>query len=517
MSIHTKTASSKKSTLQQFVKNNQNKIAIGLVLLATAIILIISINAKSLWGDECLIYKYINSPNPLDVFKKALESNGSEKQMPLFLLFSWVWTRIFGLSEIAMRSVNVLPAFLYAIYGYKISQKVCKKKLVWLGVLFFLLNPIFVAYLNEARPYIGLLAFALAIIYHSFYAKDFNSKRNIFAIHLFMLLGISFHLLFIFSFVIYLCGILYHRKNNELKLKDHIKGLLLCSPFYLLLLVYMAFTFIYSSSMSIGFASGSVFSSLVVSLYYIAGFGGLGPSRNDLRNPSLSDLTPFMIIAIVALAIVLLPFFITLIKKSFKKPFNTKTFWLLMAGVALLACFSILAIAFKYSFWERHIIALSAIFITLIVELIPSKKMFYPALALLILFAISSLNYRFNYYYGNEDYKSIVNDLGDGSHIVMAQGAEDVFDYYGKELVKSDNYTNPTNQIIDISNYSVEQINDLISQYQYQDQYKDKDIAIVLTSRPVSDKNQLYHNVNSFNLPDEEIVEYRGLECFTSN
>ena len=388
MSTHAKTVSNRKSALQQFVKNNRNGIAIGLVLLMTTVMLIISINAKSLWGDECLIYKYINSPNPLDVLKKALESNGSEKQMPLFLLFSWIWTRIFGLSEIAMRSVNVLPAFLYAIYGYKIAQKVCKKKLIWLGVLFFLLNPIFVAYLNEARPYIGLLAFATAIIYHSFYAEKFNSKKNIFAIHLFMLLGISFHLLFVFSFGIYLCGILYHRKNNDLKFKNHVKTLLVCSPLYILLLGYMVFTFVFSSSMSIGFASGSVFSSLVVSLYYIAGFGGLGPSRNDLRNPSLSDLTPFMVITIIALAIILLVFFVILIKKSFKRPFNTRTFWLLISGVFLLVCFSLLAIVCKYSFWERHIIALSAVFISLIVELVSSKKMLYPALALLILFAI---------------------------------------------------------------------------------------------------------------------------------
>ena len=250
-------------------------------------------------------------------------------------------------------------------------------------------------------------------------------------------------------------------------------------------------------------------------LFIIAGFGGLGPSRNDLRDPSLNDFTPFMVITIIALAIILLVFFVVLIKKSFKRPFNTRTFWLLMSGVFLLVCLSLLAIVCKYSFWERHIIALSAIFISLIVELISSKKMLYPALALLILFAISSLNYRFNYYYGNEDYKSAINDLDGGNHIVMAQGAEDVFDYYGKELVKSEDFVDSASQIVNISNYSSEQIDNLINQYQ--DEYKDKDIAIVLTSRPVSDKNQLYHNVNSFNLPDEEIVEYRGLECFMSN
>ena len=108
-----------------------------------------------------------------------------------------------------------------------------------------------------------------------------------------------------------------------------------------------------------------------------------------------------------------------------------------------------------------------------------------------------------------------MSDFSEGSYIVMAQGAKDVFDYYGKQLVKSEDFTDPTNQIIDISNYSSEQIDNLTDRYQ--DEYKDKDIAIVLTSRPVSDENQLYHNVSSFNLPNEEIVEYRGLKCFISD
>ncbi len=498
--------------MSKFIKKNEKILTIGLIIIATIIALLIGINTKSLWGDECLVYKFINSSNAIEVLKKALNAPGSEKQMPLFLLFAWLWSRIFGLSEIAMRSVNILPAFLYMIYGYKITKAICKKKKVWLGTLFFLVNPMFIAYLNEARPYIALLSFALAIVYYSFYADDFNSKKNIILIHLFMLLGISFHLLFVFSFCIYACGILYHWQKNDLKFKEHLKVFLVAILFYILLLGYMAFTFYYSSSSSIGNASGSVIASLIVSIYYIFGYGGLGLSRNDLRSPSLSDLTPIMIILILALTIVLMLFVIALIKNIVKKPLKNRSFWVLLAAIILIVCFCLLSIVFNYSFWERHIISLSAIFIVLIVELISAYNMKYLAVALIILFSISSMNFRFNYYYGNEDYKSIIEDLNKDNYVIMAQGVAEVFDYYGKQFVKSDDFNNPNTQIINISNYSLDEVNDLVNKYE--DKYDDMKIAIVLTSRPVNDKYQLYHEVDSFNLSNEDIVEYRGLKCF---
>lgn len=496
-------------------KKNEGVLALSLVIVATIITLIIGINAKSLWIDECLVYRCINFSNVKEVLKTALDASGSEKQMPLFLLFAWAWSRIFGLSEIAMRSVNIVPAFLYTIWGYRVANIVCKKKRVWLGSMFFLLNPIFIAYLNEARPYIALLAFALITVYNSFYEEDFNSRKNIIAIHVFILLGISFHLLFVFSFCIYICGILYHYKSGCLKLKKHIKGLLYFLPFYILLLGYMAFTFYYSSSSSIGNSSGSVIVSLIVSIYYILGYGGLGLSRNDLRGISgLGSLTPIMLILIAALSVVLVLFAIALIKGAAKGPLKNRSFWLLIAGIILIICFSLLSMVFNYSFWERHIISLSAIFIVLILEVISSYNMRYMAFALLFLFAVSSMNFRFNYYYGNEDYKSVVSDLNENDYIVMAQASGAVLDYYGKQFVQSDDFTSPKSQIININNYSLDQIKELIGEYT--DKYSNARIAIVLTSRTANDKYQLYHQVDSFDLFHETVVEYRGLKCFMS-
>ena len=495
-------------------KKNEEVLAIGLVIVATMIVLIIGINAKSLWIDECLVYRYINFPNAKEVLKTALDASGSEKQMPLFLLFAWVWSRIFGLSEIAMRSVNVLPAFLYTICGYKIANIVCKKKQVWLGTMFFLLNPIFIAYLNEARPYIALLAFALITVYNSFYEEDFNSRKNIISIHVFLLLGISFHLLFVFSFCIYICGILYHYKSECLKLKMHIKGFLYFLPLYIILLGYMAFTFYYSSSSSIGHTSGSVIASLVVSIYYILGYGGLGPSRNDLRSPSISTLTPVMMILIATMSVILVLFAIALIRGVSQKPLENRPFWLLTAGVLLVICFCLLSIVFHYSFWERHIISLSSIFIVLILEVISTRNMRYMAFVLLFLFAVSSMNFRFNYYYGNEDYKSMVNDLSVNDYIVMAQASDVVLEYYGKQFVQNEDFTDPDNQVININNYSFDQVNELVRQYTAE--YSGEKLAIVLTSRTANDKCQLYHQINSFGLPNETVVEYRGLRCIMS-
>ena len=77
--------------------------------------------SRSVWIDEGIVYSMVTSDSLQEVFRRALSAGGSEKQMPLYLIYEWAWTSIFGYSEFFMRLSNVVPGLLYLYYGCKIS------------------------------------------------------------------------------------------------------------------------------------------------------------------------------------------------------------------------------------------------------------------------------------------------------------------------------------------------------------------------------------------------------------
>jgi len=124
-------------------------------LLDTAILMAVTlavgaaaITTQSLWMDEgnAIIKALMPSVMEMWVFAKHLQ--GSEIQMPLFMLTLWGWEKIVGDAEYALRAINLplLVVMVLAFRRYRFWPLVC------------LTSPFVLYYVGELRPYMFQMA-----------------------------------------------------------------------------------------------------------------------------------------------------------------------------------------------------------------------------------------------------------------------------------------------------------------------------------------------------------------------
>jgi uncharacterized membrane protein len=121
---------------------------------------------------------------------------------PLYYFILHFWIKIFGGSEIALRSLSIIffwatiyVAFLFLNNIFKIKQK---KSFFYL--IFFILNPLLLYFAFEARMY-SMLAFFASLSYYAFYKKNYRlyllaTISGLFT-HYFMIIVVSSQLLFL--------------------------------------------------------------------------------------------------------------------------------------------------------------------------------------------------------------------------------------------------------------------------------------------------------------------------------
>ena len=119
---------------------------------------------QSLWRDEA--YSVLISQKPISTFFNL------SFEPPLYYTLLHFWMKIFGTSEIAVRSLSLF-AFLLATYFIgKIAKKVFDNS--WLSTylpIIFVLNPMLFYYAFEARSYGWYLAFTVISTYSYFEKK----------------------------------------------------------------------------------------------------------------------------------------------------------------------------------------------------------------------------------------------------------------------------------------------------------------------------------------------------------
>jgi len=127
----------------------------GAALIAAAVGAI-AITGQSLWIDEgAAAFKAIQ-PSLGEWWQTLRDDGSSNLQMPLHFLYAWLWEKIFGGSEIALRAANVPPLIL-AFVAIAWGMKARPRWQFWLIVL-AAINAFTWYYMNEARPYILLFA-----------------------------------------------------------------------------------------------------------------------------------------------------------------------------------------------------------------------------------------------------------------------------------------------------------------------------------------------------------------------
>lgn len=184
------------------------------------IVLIFSINKSSIWIDEMITYQVIHENSFSTMFSNLWNSHNANGGMPLYFIFEWIWTQFFGYSEIGLRSLNIIFAIIYFIFSWRIIRKIEAPS--YLCVLFFL-NPVFIYYMNEARPYVMLLSIGSIYTYLLFF-RNLNNYKILFLLHLVFLIGLLTHMMFVFIMLMYLVQGIYLIRAGKLDFKKTFGG-----------------------------------------------------------------------------------------------------------------------------------------------------------------------------------------------------------------------------------------------------------------------------------------------------
>jgi hypothetical protein len=278
-----------------------------LLWLVFPITLGLAITRQSLWIDEGFTVWFASRESIASFFSALLGAPGppGDPQLIFYLLYMWGWIKLFGTSELVLRAANIPFAILFIGTMSWASRRLLRRPYLW---VFFCLSPFFWFYLNEARPYVALLAFSsvasVALLAYLICPAEYKTLAPwCCLVGLFFAWGTHIMAAFLFPAMVASAAATVASEPSVRQnfFKDWRRPALWCSPAFVALGVFYIWT---ASSHGINRGYGRPrLSSLVYVLYEFTGFGGLGPPRNDIReNLHLSVFVPYWPLLLTGLA-----------------------------------------------------------------------------------------------------------------------------------------------------------------------------------------------------------------------
>lgn len=146
---------------------------IVLVLLISLILRIISLD-QSLWLDEAINILAVRNSTFLYTL---LEYPRFDFHPPGYFVILWLWTHLFGYSEIIVRIPSVIFGILTVWLVYLVGKNLMPKKFSLWGALLCAVNPLLIYYSQEARPY-SFAAFTVVLSYYYFLRLLKNERSS---------------------------------------------------------------------------------------------------------------------------------------------------------------------------------------------------------------------------------------------------------------------------------------------------------------------------------------------------
>lgn len=320
--------------------NRQVYLVVAVVSAAMACAMI---TPQSLWIDEGGAAFIAIAPNLSSWWHRMRLQQDAYLQQIFQSFYLWGWEKIFGHSEIALRASNV-PWFATGVtmLGYGIGADRVRR---WCIVLLALTNAHLWYYVSEARPYVVLFAFSSMLA--AFLARLSDSPSEVtqsgLRFRLFCvgvagtcattLVGVPWAVGSAAAF-----SLIVGRKTFIATL-----GRFWIST-TLTLLVMLTFGFYYFWTIQAGFRATNVgktgVSNAVFACYELLGLAGLGPARFDLRQTGARAFIPYLLILLLACALLLLVWRAALNRSEMKPCFTWR-----FVGAAVFAPFLMLLLA----------------------------------------------------------------------------------------------------------------------------------------------------------------------------
>ena len=157
------------------LRHRDVQLVVGLSVLA-AVLRFSTLGGQSLWYDETVTASLVRLP--FDEFLRALPD--SETAPPLYYVLAWIWARVFGSSDLALRSFSAVIGTLVVPAAFLAARELVSRRTGTLVALFATVSPLLVWYSQEARAYSLLVLLSTLSVYGFARVWEAPSPRRVF-------------------------------------------------------------------------------------------------------------------------------------------------------------------------------------------------------------------------------------------------------------------------------------------------------------------------------------------------
>jgi hypothetical protein len=129
---------------------------LGAITLFGGILRFATLGARSYWADEAETV-YLVRQSLRGAFSDALNV---ESNPPLYFVLTWLWSRLLGTGEVAMRSLPALAGTATILVAYGVAAKLVSRRAGLIAALLTSVSPLVVWHAQDARPYAFLIFFS---------------------------------------------------------------------------------------------------------------------------------------------------------------------------------------------------------------------------------------------------------------------------------------------------------------------------------------------------------------------
>ncbi len=209
-----------------------------ILVFTAAVIRVIGLEARSLWGDEITSLAYATghsyfpwyedtqvirdaeqhrrfiSLEPMYFSQRLVSVLRTETQAPLYYALLNLWLHLWGTSEIALRSLSTLFSIACVPVLYALGRRLASQKVGLLAAAIFVLSPFQVAYAQYARPYallafLALLSSFLAVLL----ADGEDDRRVLWSYGAVATFGLYTHYLFVWTLLFHVVLVIFRRRR----------------------------------------------------------------------------------------------------------------------------------------------------------------------------------------------------------------------------------------------------------------------------------------------------------------
>lgn len=134
-----------------------------------------SIDSQAFWLDELGTWYYSTISNPVVWATRFLDSSNSDGQLPLYHALTYLWARLGGSGPVWLRAENTFLLFAALTSVYTCASP--RNERLAFGV-FVVTNCFVWAYLNEARPYMMIVAGSSFLLTSILQVQSFRTTDN---------------------------------------------------------------------------------------------------------------------------------------------------------------------------------------------------------------------------------------------------------------------------------------------------------------------------------------------------